>query len=406
MIWSVSWRNVWRNKTRSMVIITAIALGVFAGVYTIAFMFGWVNQRINAVINTEISHIQVHHPEYIKTNDAHDYIPDIKTIQSAAENKTLVKAASSRVLSTCMISSAETGSGVQLVGINPEKEQQVTNLHEKLIEGNYFEETKKNQLVIGKKLADKLKVKLRSKVVVTLTEMDGTLTGGAFRVTGIYQTANSEYDERKAFVRASDLKRLIKIDEKAGHELAILLKENNMEQKVADQLKAEFSNLEVMSWLEIMPDMKMMNESMNLMMYIFVVIILLALGFGIVNTMLMVILERIKEIGMLMAIGMNKARVFSMIVLETIYLSLTGGVIGIALAVVLTAITGKTGLDLSLWAEGLNSLGFDAVIYPKIGFDAVIVVTLLVILTGVIAAIYPARKAIKLKPADALRIEM
>ncbi|MFO7843058.1 MAG: FtsX-like permease family protein [Bacteroidales bacterium] len=406
MIWSVSWRNVWRNKTRSMVIITAIALGVFAGVYTIAFMFGWVNQRINAVINTEISHIQVHHPEYIKTNDAHDYIPDIKTIQSAVENKTLVKAASSRVLSTCMISSAETGSGVQLVGINPEKEQQVTNLHEKLIEGNYFEETKKNQLVIGKKLADKLKVKLRSKVVVTLTEMDGTLTGGAFRVTGIYQTANSEYDERKAFVRASDLKRLIKIDEKAGHELAILLKENNMEQKVADQLKAEFSNLEVMSWLEIMPDMKMMNESMNLMMYIFVVIILLALGFGIVNTMLMVILERIKEIGMLMAIGMNKARVFSMIVLETIYLSLTGGVIGIALAVVLTAITGKTGLDLSLWAEGLNSLGFDAVIYPKIGFDAVIVVTLLVILTGVIAAIYPARKAIKLKPADALRIEM
>jgi len=161
-----------------------------------------------------------------------------------------------------------------------------------------------------------------------------------------------------------------------------------------------------MSWLEIMPDMKMMNESMNMMMYIFVVIILLALGFGIVNTMLMVILERIKEIGMLMAVGMNKSRVFLMIVLETVYLSLTGGVIGIVLAVVLTAITGETGLDLSVWAEGLNSLGFDAVIYPEIGFDAVIGVTLLVILTGIIAAIYPARKAIKLKPADALRIEM
>jgi len=389
-----------------MVIITAIALGVFAGVYTIAFMFGWVNQRVNAVINTEISHIQIHQPEYIETNDVHDYIPDINQLQSSIEKKPEVDAVSLRILSTCMISSAETGSGVQLVGINPENEQQVTNLHEKLIEGNYFEETKKNQLVIGKKLADKLKVKLRSKVVVTLTEMDGTLTGGAFRITGIYQTANSEYDERKAFVRASDLKNLIKIDENAGHELAILLNENNMEQKIADQLKAEFPNLEVMSWLEIMPDMKMMNESMNLMMYIFVVIILLALGFGIVNTMLMVILERIKEIGMLMAIGMNKVRVFSMIVLETIYLSLTGGVIGIALAVVLTAITGKTGLDLSLWAEGLNSLGFDAVIYPEIGFDAVIVVTFLVILTGVIAAIYPARKAIKLKPADALRIEM
>lgn len=406
MIWSVSWRNVWRNKTRSMVIITAIALGVFAGVYTIAFMFGWVNQRVNSVINTEISHIQIHQPEYIETNDVHDYISDINQLQSSIEKNPEIDAVSARVLSTCMISSAETGSGVQLVGINPEDEQQVTNLHEKLIEGSYFEETKKNQLVIGKKLANKLKVKLRSKVVVTLTEMDGTLTGGAFRITGIYQTANSEYDERKAFVRASDLKNLIKIDKNAGHELAILLNENNMEQEIADQLKAALPNLEVMSWLEIMPDMKMMNESMNLMMYIFVVIILLALGFGIVNTMLMVILERIKEIGMLMAVGMNKIRVFTMIVLETVFLSITGGIAGIVLAVILTAITNKTGLNLSLWAEGLNSLGFDAVIYPEIGFEAVIVVTFLVILTGVIAAIYPAGKAIKLKPADALRIEM
>jgi len=279
-------------------------------------------------------------------------------------------------------------------------------LHEKMIEGSYFNEQKKNQLVIGKKLADKLKVKLRSKVVVTLTEMDGTLTGGSFRVTGIYQTANSAYEERKAFVRASDLKRLIKMDEHAGHEMAILLNENNTEKEVATDLKAEYPNLKVMSWLEIMPDMKMMNESMNMMMYIFVVIILLALGFGIVNTMLMVILERIKEIGMLMAVGMNKSRVFLMIVLETVYLSLTGGLVGIVLAIVLTAITAQTGLDLSVWAEGLNSLGFDAVIYPEIGFDAVIGVTLLVILTGIIAAIYPARKAIKLKPADALRIEM
>lgn len=406
MIWSVSWRNVWRNKTRSMVIITAIALGVFAGVYTIAFMIGWVNQRIEAVINTEISHIQIHHPEYIETNDVHNYITDIKKIQASIEEKQNVEAVSTRVLSTCMVSSAETGSGVQLVGINPKNEQKVTNINEKIVDGAYFEEGKKNQIVIGKKLAEKLKVKVRSKVIVTMTEMDGTLTGGAFRVAGIYQTANSAYDEMKAFVNVSDLTRLIKIDENAGHELAILLNKNNIEDHIAEELESAYPELQIMTWTEIMPDMKMMNESMNLMMYIFVVIILLALGFGIVNTMLMVILERVKEIGMLMAVGMNKLRVFSMIVLETIYLSLTGGVIGIVIAVTLTAITNKTGLDLSIWAEGLNSLGFDAVIYPEIGFDVVLVVTFLVILTGILAAIYPARKAIKLNPADALRIEM
>lgn len=405
MIWSVSWRNVWRSRTRSLVIITAITLGVFAGVYTIAFMYGWVNQRVDNVIKTEVSHIQIHQPKYLETNEVHDYITHIDSIKKDIASRPNVKAVSTRLIATCMVSSAETGSGVQLVGIHPENEKQVTNLYTKIIDGAYFEGVKRNPIVIGEKLAEKLKVKVRSKIVVTITEMDGTLSGGAFRVAGIYKTANTAFDEMKAFVRAEDLQKLIKIDKNTGHEIAVMMTQNNMEDTLATHLKADYPNLNVMTWKQLMPDMKMMNESMNLMMYIFVVIILLALGFGIVNTMLMVILERIKELGMLMAIGMNKARIFSMIVLETVFLSLVGGVIGIILALVLTAITGNTGVDLSVWAEGLNSAGFDSIVYPVIDFATVITVTILVILTGIISAIYPARKAIKLNPAEAIRIE-
>lgn len=406
MIWSVSWRNIWRNRTRSLVIITAIALGVFAGVYTIAFMLGWVNQRIESVINTEISHIQVHQAQYLETYEVHDFIPDVKSLQNETLKNPEVKAVSSRVIATCMIASAETGAGVQLVGIDPENEKQVTNLYTKVVDGAYFEGVKSNPIVIGEKLAQKLKVKVRSKIVVTITEMDGTITGGAFRVAGIYKTANTAYDEMKAFVKVDDLRNLLKINERAGHEIAILLHENNMEDPVLNKLKSSYPELQILKWTEILPDMKMMTESMNLMMYIFVGIILLALGFGIVNTMLMVILERVKELGMLMAVGMNKVRVFSMIVLETVFLSLTGGIVGIVLALILTALTARTGLNLSMWAEGLNSLGYDAIIYPAIGFKDVIVVSILVVLTGILSAIYPARKAIHLNPAEALRIDM
>ncbi len=405
MIWSVSWRNVWRSKTRSLVIISAITLGVFAGVYTIAFMFGWVNQRVDNVIMTEVSHIQIHHADYIQTSEVRDYITDINSIKENIESKPNVAGVSTRLIATCMISSAETGSGVQMVGINPENEQKVTNLHTKIIDGAYFEGVKRNPIVIGEKLAKKLKVKVRSKLVVTVTEMDGTLSGGAFRVAGIFKTANSTYDEMRAFVRMEDLQNLIKIEDNAGHEIAVLMNENNIENEIAEQIKTEYPTLQTMTWMELMPDMKMMNESMNFMMYIFVVIILLALGFGIVNTMLMVILERVKELGMLMAVGMNKLRIFSMIVLETIFLSLVGGVIGIGFAVLLTLITGKTGVDLSLWAEGLSSAGFDSIVYPEIGFDSVVIVTILVIVTGILSSIYPARKAIKLNPAEAIRIE-
>ena len=406
MIWSVSWRNVWRSRTRSLVIITAITLGVFAGVYTIAFMYGWVNQRIDNVIKTEVSHIQMHQTDYLETNEVHDYISNINTIQKEISTMPNVVGVSTRLIATCMVSSAETGAGVQLVGIDPENEQKVSNLYTKIIDGAYFEGIKRNPIVIGEKLAKKLKVKVRSKLVITITEMDGTLSGGAFRVAGIFKTANSSYDEMKAFVRVEDLQRLIKIDDHAGHEIAVLMDENNIENQLASQLEEKYPNLQVMTWTELLPEMKMMNESMDFMMYIFVIIILLALGFGIVNTMLMVILERVKELGMLMAVGMNKFRIFSMIVLETIFLSLVGGVIGIGLAVGLTAITNETGVDLSLWADGLNAAGFDSVIYPEIGFDSVIAVTVLVIITGILSAIYPARKAIKLNPAEAIRIEM
>lgn len=405
MIWSVSWRNVWRSRTRSLVIISAIALGVFAGVYTIAFMLGWVNQRVDNVIKTEVSHIQLHQANYLQTNEVNDYITDINSIKENIEKNPNVAGVSTRLIATCMISSAETGSGVQMVGIDPENEQKVTNLHTKIIDGAYFEGVKRNPIVIGEKLAKKLKVKVRSKIVVTVTEMDGTLSGGAFRVAGIFKTANSTYDEMRAFVRMEDLQNLIKIDDNVAHEMAILMIENNIENEMADQLRTEYPNLQIMTWTELMPEMKMLNESMNFMMYIFVVIILLALGFGIVNTMLMVILERVKELGMLMAVGMNRLRVFTMIVLETIFLSLVGGIVGIAFAVVLTIITSNTGVDLSLWAEGLSSAGFDTMVYPEIGIDSVIVVTILVILTGILSSIYPARKAIKLNPAEALRIE-
>jgi len=405
MIWSVSWRNVWRSKTRSLVIISAIALGVFAGVYTIAFMLGWVNQRVDNVIKTEVSHVQIHHADYIQTSEVEHYITDINSIKENIESKANVAGVSSRIIANCMISSAETGSGVQMVGIDPENEPKVTDLNTKIIDGTYFEGVKRNPIVIGEKLAKKLKVKVRSKIVVTLTEMDGTLSGGSFRVAGIFKTANSTYDEMRAFVRAEDLRNLIKIEDNVAHELAIRMTENNLENELASELKLEYPNLETLTWTELLPDMKMMNESMEFMMYIFVIIILLALGFGIVNTMLMVILERVKELGMLMVVGMNKRRIFTMIVLETIFLSLVGGIVGIALAVGLTIITGETGIDLSLWADGLSSAGFDTMVYPTIGIDSVITVTILVIITGILSAIYPARKAIKLNPAEAIRIE-
>lgn len=405
MIISISWRNIWRNKVRSLVILTAITLGIFAGVFSVAFMFGLIEQRVESLIKTEISHIQLHQPDYLKTNDVKDYIADIGQKQQAIENRPEVKAVSKRMIVNAMISSAETGTGIQLLGIEPGTEKNVTNISEKIIDGDYFEKDIRNGIVIGKSLADKLNAKIKSKLVINTQELDGTLTAGAFRVTGIYHTGNSMYDGANIFVNYNDLSRLVKLDTKTGHEIAVLLNDDIKEETVAEELSKQYPGLKVMTWKKIMPEMQLMIESMDYMMYILVGIILLALGFGIVNTMLMVILERVKELGMLMAIGMNRLKVFMMIVLETVFLSLTGAAVGMGLATAITLITNKTGINLAAWEAGLSSVGFSPVVYPVIDIITLAEVTILVIVVGVLAAIYPAIKAIRMKPAEAIRTD-
>ena len=236
--------------------------------------------------------------------------------------------------------------------------------------------------------------------------MNNNITSGAFRVAGIYSTDNNMFDESNIYVRFSDIQKLTDFPAEAAHEIAINISDNKFISSVHEGVNSiTRDKLDVKTWKELRPEMNYLTEAMDMYMYIFIVIILFALLFGIINTMLMVVMERTKEIGMLMAIGMNKSKVFRMIVLESVLLSLTGGVVGILIGG-LSAKYGEThAIDLSLWAEGYQQLGYDAFVYTVLDPAMLINITILVIITGIIAAIYPAYKALKNDPADALRME-
>jgi ABC-type lipoprotein release transport system permease subunit len=296
--------------------------------------------------------------------------------------------------------------GANIIGIDPEMERQVTFVHQFLDSASgYFDEAKKNPVIIGQKLAEKLKVHQRSKIVLTFQDNEGNLVGGAFRVVGIFKTSNTMFDETNLFVLRSDLARLTGFSPETSNEIAIRLSSHKEAVKLASEWKNKYPELAVESWKEISPDLAMMSDFMDQMMYIFLIIILLALGFGIVNTMLMVVLERVKELGMLMAIGMNKVNVFLMIMTETILLSLTGGVLGMLISALLVNYFNKEGINLAAVANGMESFGFSAWIYPDIEPDFYFGLSVLIILTGIIASVYPARKAIRLNPADAVRTD-
>jgi ABC-type lipoprotein release transport system permease subunit len=405
MLTTLAWKNIWRNKIRSLVVIAAIVVGLTGGIFSIAVMNGMVERRMKAAVELETSHIQIHNPAFIENKEIQYRIFDSDSLSHVLSSNPAIRSFSFRTKVFAMINSPYASNGVMINGIDPEIEKKVTGIYQKIDDssGNYFSTDKRNQIVISKRLADKLKVKLRSKITLTFQGIGDTLTGGSFKIVGIYNTSNGPFDEMNVFVRNSDLKRIANIGAVESHEVAIMLKEPEQYQLVADELKKNLPGYNIQTWKEIQPELGMMNDMMAQMYAVLMVIIMLALMFGIVNTMLMSVLERVRELGMLMAIGMNKRRIFRMIMLETLFLSLTGAVIGMIVSFLIILQVQKTGINLAVFAEGLESFGYESMIYPSLGVLYYVMFTLMIAFFAIISSIYPARKALSLNPADALK---
>jgi putative ABC transport system permease protein len=258
----------------------------------------------------------------------------------------------------------------------------------------------------GLLITDKaLDYKIRNKVQITMSDNEGTPIQGIFRVCGIYKTTNTSFDQISVFVNAGELANLYGGDDILTHEIAILL--NNIDD--ADIVKEKLSRISgdnsVRTWRELAPDAAMMNDFMIMYYFIFIGIIMLALAFGIINTMLMAILERTKELGMLMAIGMNRRRIFKMIMLETVFLTIVGAVAGMLSGWAIAEALGKTGIHFTGWGEGFEAIGFAARVYPVVTPEFFVFTTIMVIVIAIISSIGPARKALKLNPVEALRTE-
>ncbi|MBP7497160.1 MAG: ABC transporter permease [Bacteroidales bacterium] len=261
-----------------------------------------------------------------------------------------------------------------------------------------------SQYYLHKLKTNSLHYNLRNKIILTFQTPNGDITGAAFRVCGIYKTKNAMFDAMNVFVNKKTLLELSGVPSDKCHEIAILTEDKIIEADIIKIIQKQFPSLLTEDWREIQPDAGYMAEMSNFMITIYLIIILLALCFGIINTMLMVVLERTRELGMLKAVGMNNRRVFSMLMLETVMLCLVGTILGMLLSYFVILYTSRTGIDLSwLYGKGFEQWGFDAFFYPKISLSDFIQTTILVIITGIISSIVPARKALKLNPINAIR---
>tara|TARA_B100001173_G_scaffold145391_1_gene126199 strand:+ start:3526 stop:4752 length:1227 start_codon:yes stop_codon:yes gene_type:complete len=398
----ISWRNVWRNKLRSFVVIISVVFGLLGGIIIIAMSYGLNEERMNNAVETYLSHIQIHNKSFSEEYNIKYTIDNLEGIENAINNDSRVVSYSKRIILNGMLSNSNGSYGIQVKGVDPIEEVKVTNTYEKIIEGEYFKSEKENTILVGKKLAERLNLKLKSKVVITFQDENYELTSLLYRVEGIFRSGNSRYDEANVFVKnVSITKNLPNFS--GYHEIPILLTDIELRNQVKNDLISKNSNNLIEGWDDISKDLAYANEMLAAVLYIFMIIILSALSFGIVNTMLMAILERRKEIGMLMSIGMSRFKIFLMISFETMFLSIVALPIGLILSYSIVEYYSVVGIDLSIVEAGLENFGVGTRLYFKVPNQEYFIVAIMVFVISIISSIFPSVRALKINPVEATK---
>jgi ABC-type lipoprotein release transport system permease subunit len=400
-IFVLAWRNIWRNKLRTGVLVSSIAVGIWAGTFVMAFAFGLNRQRTDGAIRTVLSHIQLHDSNYRNDPALVHRIAQGQAVLQNLESNPDVAAVTYRWITDGMVQSSYAAGGIRLMGVDPAREARVTDVAQRLVEGEWLNPEQSKGMVMGEALAKKLQVGLKSKVVITFQDEQGNLHAASFRIAGLYRTQNARLDELNVFVNAPAVWKLVGYED-AFHELALVTTGPDPS-ALKPALEAAHPALTVETWRDLAPELSYADEVMEQLLYLFVGIILMALAFGLINSLLMSILERTRELGMMKAVGMNARRLFTMILAESLLTSLAGGPIGLLLAYLTIQYLGRTGISFEAFATGLQSFGLDVVTYPTLPTKYYWGIAAMVFVTALLASIAPARRALALKPVEALR---
>ncbi len=401
----LAWRNLWRNPWRTAIVLTAVAVGIAGVVLSMAINNGLVLQMVQNAIATEVGHLQVHAPGFDRNPVVRVRLADgghatEEVLRSLPE----VKAWAPRVTSEGLVFSPRASVGVRVVGIDPAKEATVSILARSVVAGSYLGDAdgSAKRLLIGATLAHRLHVGVGDKVVLSVQDLSGDMTGEAFRVAGEFRTPSLEFDRGTVFMRLDQSQQIFGLGE-AISEVVVIAGERAEIPAIREALRLRLGNaVEVQTWEELRPMLLQTVEIFDSVGWYVYAAIFVAMVFGIANVLLMAVYERIREIGVLMAIGMRPQRLLAMIVTESVVLTALGLGLGYGAAVAAVAAL-SDGIDLSFWASGLTAVGVGTRIVPVIRSYDVVIPIGIAMLTAVVASLWPALRAARLRPAEAIR---
>ena len=397
----LSWRNLWRNHRRTLIMLLAVSVGVWAMIFMTALMRGMVDQMIADGIDALPGIVQIHDPNFRDDPSIDNSMPPPGPALRAALDSPPVRAWTRRIKLPAMISSERDSRGVILLGVDPAHEIALGFDLESIVAGRFLEGPDDSGLVVGKKLLERLETDLGKRVVVMSQDPENNIADRGFRIVGVFKGKLSAQEESLVYAAIDTTQTMLGMGEQLS-EIAISGDDYRNAEPVYRQVKAAAgAGLEVLPWTELHTYLGLMLGVMDGFVLVWIIVIFLALSFGLVNTLMMAVFERVREIGLMQALGMKPAAILYQVLLESLMLLALGLVLGnlLALASILPV---RDGIDLSVVAEGFEMMGASSTLYPALKLTDLVMANTVVIVLGVLTSLLPAWRASQYRPVEAI----
>lgn len=403
----LAWRNLWRNYRRTVIMLLAITLGVWAMIFMNAFMVGMVDDMVRTGVETLPGHAQLHNSAYRDDPSVVNSMdPAGEVIKTALDNES-VAGWVERVRVPAIVASERDSRGLSLLGIDPVQEIKLGFAPDQIIDGRFLDGVTDRGIVLGARLVERLETGLGKRVVVMSQDPDNNVADRGFRIVGIYRARLPMMEEQAAYVGRETLQAMLGVGQ-AISEIAVLGDDYRdlsawypQLQSAVQTINAQEVVLNLAPWTELDGYLATMLKFQDGMLFIFVGVIFLVLSFGLVNTIVMAVYERMREFGLMQALGMRPVNILLQVLVESVLLLLIGLLIGNVLAWA-TIVPLESGVDISFLGEALELAGMGAVLYPTLYIQDMVTVSILVVGLGLLASLLPAWRASQLDPIEAL----
>lgn len=410
MLWRIAWRNLWRNRGRTLIMMSAVALTYALMLVSMGVGDDSHDRMLDEAIRAAGGDVIVHGDGYWASRASDLVIENAETVLATIRSTPNVQATFPRIIVNGLVATSASARPVLLFGVDRDAELQLNDILPDVSRGTFLEGGRDDPIVLGSRLVEKLEAEIGDRVVLTASRPDGELTRALFHLSGVLHTGARELDEVLGYTTLDAAGGAVGMEGRLT-QIGVLSAGNADGQAIAQDIQAALGSasagIEVLSWEDAVPEMVGYIELDNAFGYIYLGVIFLVVLFSITNTFLMAVMERVRELGLLSALGLRGARIGRLLLSETLLMTAMALGIGFAIGLGANLAIARWGIPVSAWGlEDIEVSGIDMsdmVIRSSIRPLKWTIASALVAVTTIASAVYPAYRASRLAPAEAMR---